>query len=289
MAESEYIINVGVQNFEAEVLQRSLQTPVLVDFWAAWCEPCKALTPILTKVVNDYGGAIMLAKIDTDAHQQLAMQCGIRSLPTVMLMRGGQIVDGFVGAQPENAVRAFLEKHGITPLAVEESTPVSVSEQLGGDRAQAIQALRAMLAQDASDESIVLELGELLVLEGHYGEAGDVLQKLPESKSGNERAQRLQAALRLAAAIKDAPESAVLRARLQDESADSEAQYQLGIRTALEGEHEAGLAALLELVRRDRKYGDDAARKAMIEVFAMLGGSGALVKRYRSLLYSLMN
>ncbi|MFO1436240.1 MAG: thioredoxin [Gammaproteobacteria bacterium] len=289
MAEGEFVIDVGTQNFEAEVLQRSLQMPVLVDFWAAWCAPCKALTPILTKVASDYGGAFMLAKVDTDAHQQLAMQCGIRSLPTVMLVREGQIVDGFVGAQPESAVRALLEKHGITPLALDESEPPSVSEQLGGDRLQAIEALRAMMGEGASDESIALELGELLVLEGRYAEAHDVLQKVPESKNSNDRAQRLQAALRLAELLKGAPDPAVLRAQLQENPTNSEALYQFGIQSALSGDHEAGLESLLAVVRRDRKYGDDAARKAMIDVFTMLGGSGPLVKQYRSLLYSAIN
>jgi putative thioredoxin len=289
MADTANVVEVGDHNFETEVLQQSLQRPVLVDFWASWCAPCKALTPVLEKLAADYGGAFVLAKINSDEQQQLAMQCGIRSLPTVMLIKDGQIADGFVGAQPESAIRALLEKHAIQPLASLEQPEVSVSERLGGDRLQAIAALKAMLAEQPGDEAAILELSGLLIAEGSFSEAGQWMATLGGEKAGSTQAQGLQAALRLAAQLEGVPADEVLRARVETNARDSEAHYGLALREVLRGEAEAGLERLLGIVTRDRKYGDDAARKAMVEVFAMLGGSGPLVKQYRSRLYSAMN
>jgi putative thioredoxin len=288
MADADFIVEVGDQNFETEVLQRSLQQPVLVDFWAAWCAPCKALMPLLAKLADEYAGAFMLAKVDTDAHQQLAMQCGIRSLPTVMLVRDGQIVDGFVGAQPESAIRALLDKHGISPLAVEDEPAMTLADQLGGDRQQAISVLQAQLAQQPDDDVAILELTALLIEEGDYAAASVWIEKVPEGSGGDQR-ERLQAALRLARHLEGAPEAPTLSERVQANARDSEAQFLLAIRQALSGDHETALEGLVGVVVRDRKYGDDAARKAMIDIFTMLGGSGPLVKQYRSRLYSAMN
>jgi putative thioredoxin len=289
MADQQFVVEVGEHNFEAEVLQRSLQQPVLVDFWAAWCAPCKALMPLLAKLADEYAGGFMLAKVNTDEHQQLAMQCGIRSLPTVMLVKDGQIIDGFVGAQPESAIRALLDKHGVQAAGSEAPpAPLSVSEQLGGDRQQAIAVLRAQLQQMPDDEMALLELSELLIAEGDYQAAGECAARVPEGKGGDQL-ERVQAALRLAAQLDGAPGVEELRQRLGDNARDSEAQYLLALRQALAGDAETALESLVGIVTRDRKYGDDAARKAMIEIFSMLGGTGPVVKQYRSRLYSAMN
>ncbi len=289
MAESDHIIEVTDRTFEQEVLLRSMQTPVLVDFWAAWCAPCKALMPVLAKLVGEYGGAFVLAKVNTDENQQIAMQCGIRSLPTVVLIKDGQIVDGFVGVQPENAIRALLEKHQIAALAAESEVPAPMPVVPAEDRGRAITELRAMLAGKPGDATILLQLTELLVAEGDYGAAEAALKELSEDKLGEADAARLLAAVRLGNLVKGAPDTATLMTRLERDPKDSEAEYLLGIRSALDGAHEIALEYLLSVVRRDRKFGDDAARKAMVEVFALLGGAGPLVKQFRSRLYSALN
>jgi putative thioredoxin len=289
MAESDHIIEVTDRTFEQEVLLRSMQTPVLVDFWAAWCAPCKALMPVLAKLAGEYGGAFLLAKVNTDDNQQIAMQCGIRSLPTVVLIKDGQIVDGFVGVQPENAIRALLEKHQIAALAAEPETPAPMPAVPAEDRARAIAELRAMLAGKPGDAAILLQLTELLVAEGEYEAAETALKELSEDKLREADAARLLAAIRLGNLVMGAPDTSALMTRLERDPKDSEAEYLLGIRSALDGAHEIALEYLLSVVRRDRKFGDDAARKAMVEVFALLGGAGPLVKQFRSRLYSALN
>lgn len=289
MAETEHIIEVTDSTFEQEVLLRSMQTPVLVDFWAAWCAPCKALMPVLARLAADFGGAFALAKVNTDENQQIAMQCGIRSLPTVVLIKEGQIVDGFVGVQPESAIRALLEKHRIAPRVAQPEVPPPLPAVPPEDRTRAIAELRAVLASKPGDAAVVLQLAELLVAEGDYSAAEAVLKDLSEDRLREADAVRLLAATRLGSLVAGAPDAATLLTRLEGNPKDSEAAYLLGIRSALEGAHEMALEHLLGVVRRDRNFGDDAARKAMVEVFALLGGAGPLVKQYRSRLYSALN
>ncbi|MCG3143927.1 MAG: putative protein YbbN [Gammaproteobacteria bacterium] len=289
MAETEHIIEVNDRTFEQEVLLRSMQTPVLVDFWAAWCAPCKALMPVLAKLAGDFGGAFVLAKVNTDENQQIAMQCGIRSLPTVVLVMEGQIVDGFVGVQQETAIRALLEKHQVAPRVAQPEVPPPMPAVPPEDRARAIAELRAMAARKPGDAAILLQLTELLVAEGDYAAAETVLKDLSEDRLREADAGRLLAAIRLGSLVSGAPDTATLLTRLEGNPKDSEAEYLLGIRSALEGAHEMALEYLLSVVRRDRKFGEDAARKAMVEVFALLGGGGPLVKQYRSRLYSALN
>ena len=285
MAESMYTIEVDNNNFDKEVLHRSTQVPVLVDFWADWCAPCKSLMPVLAKLVEEYAGGFILAKINTDENQQLALQCGIRSLPTVVLFKNGQIVDGFIGAQPETAIRVVLERHKITPAA--EQTPAPIV--LAGDRKQAIAELRAGLNAKPDNYQLHPQLAQLLIAEGEYAEAEEVLKQLPEDKQQSKDAAPLYVQIRFAHALNGSPDEASLSARLSEQSTDSEAQYLLGLRKAMKGEHAAALDMLLSLVCRDRQYGDEAARKAMVDIFTLLGGSGPLVKQYRSALYSALN
>jgi putative thioredoxin len=287
--ESKQIIDVEDRTFDQEVLQRSMQTPVLVDFWAPWCAPCKALTPVLAKVAEDFAGACVLAKVNADENQQLAQQCGIRSLPTVLLIKGGQIVDGFVGAQPENAIRALLARHGIVAGPKQEQEPSPPPCAIAAtERPQAIATLRRALQEKPEDAVLATQLADLLVAEGEYEEALTVLKQLPQDKRQGNEVARVEVMARFGAAVKEAPDESILAGRIEGQT-DSEASYLLGLRKAIRGDHEGALALLLALVKRDRKFGDDAARKAIVDIFTLLGGSGPLVKQYRSMLYSALN
>ena len=288
MAEENHIITVDETNFEQAVLVASQTTPVLVDFWADWCAPCRSLTPVLTKLAAEYGGSFILAKVNSDENQRLAMQLGIRSLPTVLLFVKGQIVDGFVGAQPESAVRGLLDQH-VKPAEVSDAEPEAPPVALtAGDRAEAIAELRVQLERTPEDEPALIMLARLLIEEGEPEEAEQFLQRLPADKQMGAEATELGAMIRLSRIGGAAPDEALLRERLATNSRDSEAAHLLGVSLALAGRHEEALETLLALVRRDRAYGDDAARKAMVDIFTLLGG-GPVVKDFRSRLYSALN
>ncbi len=276
-------MDVDERNFEQEVLLRSAKTPVLVDFWASWCAPCKNLSPILDKLAREFAGRFALVKIDTDRQQMLAMQCGIQSLPTVMLFKNGRVVDGFVGLQPESAIREMLKRH--LPVAGQET---ATPEQANVDPRTAVDALRRQIERNPDDHRLQLELARLLVTHGEFAEVESILNRLPEELRQDKAAAPAWAAVRLYNCASGMPDFDALATRMAAADADSAARYGYGLRLALAGRHEEALAVLLELVRRDRKHADDGARKAMLDIFTLLGG-GPLVKQYRSLLYSALN
>lgn len=289
MVESKFVIEVDDRRFDQEVLARSQQTPVLVDFWASWCAPCRTLGPVLEKLSGEYGGAFLLAKVNTDENQQLATQCGVRSLPTVLLVSQGQIVDGFVGAQPEAAIKALLQRRGVQPAAPGEEEPLPQPAVEVKDRQEAIRQLRARLDSEPDNHALHAQLAGLLIADGDYDAAAEVLDRLPAEKRDDKEIAALRVHVRFGQTAAAAPDSATLEQRLAERPEDSEARYLLGIRQAVSNQHESALDTLLDLVRRDRQYGDDAARKAIIDIFALLGGAGPVVKQYRSRLSASLN
>jgi putative thioredoxin len=286
MSNSEHIIDVTVDNFTG-VVERSMQVPVLVDFWAPWCEPCKTLLPIVEKLAAEYQGRFLLAKVNIDEQQALAGQFGVRSVPTVKLVRDGRIVDEFTGALPESQVRAFLDQHMEQPA----DRFLAAAEQAwaGGDAAQAEALLRQAMSEVPDDHRAPLMLAELFAATGNTDEAAQLLATLPADAALSPQAEALRARLTFAAAAKDAPDIESLQQALAANPGDSQARHQLAARRVLAGDFEGALEQLLELVRRDRAYGDDAGRKGMLQVFELLGGQGELVNRYRRLMFTAMH
>jgi len=286
MSDNPYIIDVTPDNF-ASVVERSMQVPVLVDFWAAWCQPCKALLPIVEKLAAEYQGRFLLAKVNIDEQQALANQFAVRSVPTVKLIRDGRIVDEFSGALPESQVRAFLDKHMEQPA----DRFLAAAEQAweNGDAAQAAAILRQVMQEVPEDRRAQLMLAELLAASGDTDEAAQLLATLPADLALSPQAEALRARLAFATAAAGAPDIATLQQRLAADPRDSAARHQLAARLVLAGDFEAALEHLLELVRRDRGYGDDAGRKGMLQVFDLLGGQGELVNRYRRAMFTAMH
>jgi putative thioredoxin len=282
-------LDVDERNFEQEVLQRSATTPVLVDFWAAWCAPCNNLSPILDKLVQEFAGRFVLVKIDTDRQQALAMQCGIQSLPTVMLFKNGRVVDGFVGVQPESTIRELLNRHVSPAAAAAAPEPPVMPMPPATDLKAMVATLRRQLEKTPDDQRLLVDLARLLVTEGSYVDAEEMLKRLPEDKRQDKVAAPLWAAVHLSSIASEMPDLATLQERMTDPQVDSTTRYGYGLRLALAGRHEEALAALLELTRRDRHHAGDGARKAMLEIFTLMGGSGPLVKQYRMQLYSVLN
>lgn len=281
-----HVFDATAQNFEAEVLQRSLQTPVLVDFWAEWCGPCKTLGPILEKLAGEYGGAFRLAKVDVEAEQELGAAFQIRSIPTVVLVKDGQLVDGFQGALPEGQLREFLAHHGIQPGAgtagdVEEEAPAPIDPQAEVAR------LREAIAAEPDKAELKLDLALALLQAGEAAEAERLLDALPANLATDDRAVRARARLAFAALLKDAPPAEQLEAAVAADGGDLQARHLLGVRHLVAGRSEEGLEQFIEMLRRDRAYADGLPRKALIDAFRVIEDED-LVGRYRRKMSSLL-
>ncbi|WP_313316977.1 thioredoxin [Stenotrophomonas sp.] len=286
MSDLPHVFEATTETFEAEVLQKSLQTPVLVDFWATWCGPCKTLGPILEKLAGDYNGAFELAKVDVDKEQQIAAAFQIRSVPTVFLIKDGQIVDGFPGAMPEGQLREFLTQHGVVPLEA-AATEAAPPEALPIDPLAEIAALREAIAADPDKAELKLDLALALIKTGATVEAGPLLDALPANLATDDRAIRARARLDFGNALQGAPTADALASRIQADGNDLEARYQFGIHQLLGGNDEAALEQFIEMLRIDRSFRDSLPKKALIDAFRVIEDED-LVGRYRRRMSSLL-
>ena len=281
-----HVFDATAQNFEAEVLQRSLQTPVLIDFWADWCQPCKTLGPILEKLAEEFGGAFRLAKVDVEAEQELGAAFQIRSIPTVVLVKDGQLVDGFQGALPEGQLREFLKHHGIEPGA---AAPVEeeVAEPAAIDPQAEVARLREALAAEPDKGELKLDLALALLQAGVADEAERLLDALPANLATDDRAVRARAHLGFATLLKDAPSVDALQAAIDADAGDLRARHLLGVRHLVAGRSEEGLEQFIEMLRRDRAFDDGLPRKALIDAFRVIEDED-LVGRYRRKMSALL-
>ena len=280
MSNETYIVDVTEQNFNEAVMQASQRVPVLVDFWAPWCQPCKSLMPVLTKLADEYGGKFILAKVNIDEQQNLAQHFGVRSVPTVKLVRNAQLADEFMGALPENEVRAFLDKH--IPRESDAASQEAVALFQSGQVDEAISMLNQAWQDDPQNPRLPMQLLDLLVHAGRLDEARQVLAALPAEQQDSDVVVSMKARFAFMDKAEGLPDIPTLQQRLADNDDDSEARYQLAIQLVVAGKLEAAMDQLLMLLKKDRQYGDDAARKTLIQIFEMLGNQGELVQRYRS-------
>ena len=290
MADSPHVFDATAATFEAEVLQASLQAPVLVDFWAPWCGPCKTLGPILEKLAAEYNGAFRLAKVDVDAEQQLAGAFQIRSVPTVMLVKDGQLVDGFPGALPEGQLRQFLEHHGITPAAPADGGGIAATDATAAapvDPHAEVMRLRKAVEAAPDDASLRLDLALALLDAGNAHEAGTLIDALPANLATDDRTLRARARLAIAAEAREAPPAEVLEAAIARDPGDLRARYLLGVRRLAGGDAEGGLQQFLEMLQRDRAFDDGLPRRALIDAFRIVDDP-ELVGRYRRRMSSLL-
>jgi putative thioredoxin len=282
-----HVFDATTATFEAEVLQKSLQTPVLVDFWAEWCGPCKALGPILEKLAAEYHGAFELAKVDTEAEPQIAQAFQIRSIPTVFLVKDGQIVDGFQGALPEGQVREFLTHHGVAPAeAAAEEAPLEQPASRADPHAD-VMRLRKEIEAEPDKAELKLDLALALLQTGAAAEAGQLLDALPANLSTDDRAIRARARLGFATLLKDAPPPQVLEAAIAANPDDLKARHLLGVHHIVAGDAEAGFEQFLEMLRRNRDFEDALPKKALIDAFRVVEDED-MVGRYRRKMSSLL-
>lgn len=285
-----FVFEAGEANFEADVLQASLQTPVLVDFWATWCGPCKTLGPILEKLADDYAGAFRLAKVDCDKEQQLAGMFGVRSIPTVVLIKGGEIVDAFSGALPESQVKEFLKRHQIEPASriaapaqdVADVTPAAVETPQA-----AVARLQQALAAAPDDDGLKLDLALARARAGDAAGAQATLDALPVNLAEDDRAKALSAMLAMQDSLAAIPAASELLARVERDPRDFAAHDGLGVRQLLGGNAADAMDHWLAILAGDRGWSEGLARKRLLDAFRIIDDE-ALVSATRRKMSSLL-
>lgn len=284
MSDKAHVFDVTTDTFETEALQKSLTTPVLVDFWATWCGPCKSLTPILEKLAADYNGAFELAKVDVDKEQQIAAAFQIRSVPTVFLVKGGELVDGFPGAMPEGQIREFLTQHGVLPAEPQVAEEVPLAPL---DPQAQVAALREAITAEPDKDELKLDLALALLKTGDTLEAEQLIDALPANLATDDRAVRAKARLGFANMLKDVLDAAALQATVAADGSDLHARHLLGVRHLLDGDDEAALEQFLEMLRQNRGFEDNLPRRSLIDAFRVIEDED-LVGRYRRKMSALL-
>jgi putative thioredoxin len=287
MGESPFIHNVGMQNFQNLVLEKSIDKPVLVDFWADWCQPCQTIMPMLAKLAEEYGGKFELAKVNADTEQELAAHFGIKSLPTMKLFYQGQIVDEKVGAVPESEVRAMLDKH-----IVSESQQIMQAAMMAYQQGQAEKALELLnhaLANDPDNAELKVAIAQLVHAEGDTESAQALLDSLDDEGNKLDGAIKLRAEIRLAEQLADLPDIGEIEQRLEQNPLDLEALLDQSRHLTAHGDYDEAMACLLTIVRTDRAFEDDVGRTSLLELFDLLGGEHPSVQAYRRKLFNLLH
>lgn len=291
---AELIKDVGLANFRQDVLEASRQVPVIVDFWAPWCGPCKQLGPTLEKLVMAAGGAVRLAKIDVDQNPEISQQMRIQSIPAVYAFFQGQPVDGFTGALPESQVKAFIERlvkmSGGAGSPVEEALEFAKTAIAEGRVDEAEGAYAEVLQAEPQHPHALAGLARLAVMRGALDEAEEFLAAVAEEKQGDSEVASARSALALAREVENVGDLAPLEAAVAADPADHQARFDLAVALLAAGRNDASLDHLLEIVKRDRKWNDEAARKQLVKLFEAWGFEDPLAidgrRRLSSILFA---
>ena len=263
------MIDITIENFEQEVVAASMDQPVLVDFWAPWCGPCKAIGPILEKLELEYGGGFKLAKINSDEEQQLAGAFGIRSIPTVVLMKNGQPVDGFMGALPEGQVRAFLDKH-VQALAAEEEEEALPEEQEDDDPQSQLEKLQQAVAADPASDDARFDYVKALLLAGREADARRAFEPMAAKAAVVRKVDALARWLDALGFAAGGTSAADLDAKIAADKRDFQARFDRARLLFAQRQWTAAMDELLEILMRDKSWSEDLARKTYIAILEII-------------------
>ena len=282
---SNFIVNIDESNAAQLLIDESHKRPVVVDFWADWCEPCKVLMPLLEKIANEYKGAFLLAKVNADDQQMIAQQFGVRSLPTVMVMQNGQPVDGFAGAQPEAQVRQMLEKY--LPKPWDGLLQMATEAMDAGDFAAALSPLRQAWEDSGRRLDITLAYARALIESLRLDEAETVLAtvRLADQDAAWEQ---LRAQLEIKREAAKSPEIEALEQRLAAAPDDLDLRHQLAVQYTNSGQFKDAMECLIGILRVDLGHADGATKKLLLDTIASLGKGDPLAAEYQRKLYSLL-
>lgn len=285
MAKSAWIVNVAGEDFQREVIERSKETPVVVDFWTPWCAPCRALGPLLEKLVKERNGDIVLAKVNIDEAQDLAARFEVMSIPTVIAFRDGQPVLDFVGVLPESELQAFFDR--IAPSRADrlarQAKPLEIAQP-----AQAETLYREALDLDRNHETAMVGLARVLIDQGQCGEARELLENLAAAGELAEEAERLQALLFLREQAASFGSEDDIRRRLAADPTNARSMFELGSVLAASARYPDALEQLLAAGQRDHSLAASAVRETMVKIFQLIGVRSALADDYRDKLTALL-
>lgn len=287
MMESHYTYEGTEDNFATLVLENSNKGPVLVNFWAKWAGPCHRLFPLLARLAREYAGRFLLVNVNTDAQSYIAREYGVKSLPVVKIFRQGKIRDELHGYQPEAELRRIIDRHVIR--ASDGCIANAVHLYQAGEIKQSLSLLAQAALDDPDNLRIPVILGKLLIVQRRYDEAEALLRGLPTQTKEAGEIGHLLAHLGLLQVAQRTPDRDALVVRLASDPGDSQARYELAALAVVNNDYETALENLLELVRRDRGFREDAARKGMLALFDVLGGRKELVERYRARMFSILH
>ena len=287
MSDFPFVVDIqDSAHFEQQVIEASKQQPVLVDFWADWCQPCKVLIPLLTQLSEEYQGAFILAKVNADQQQELVAAAGVRSLPTVKLYKDGIVVGEFMGAKPEAELRQFLDAHIDNETDNEINKALALSE--AGETEQAIDSLKSLNQQDPSNTKVYIAIAKVYLQSGDFDNCDAVLKALPANIQTSDEAKKIQDELELAKATIDAPEVDEILSRLESDPQNHELRVQLANQYIVSHQYEQALESLLYILSRDINFQEGEAKAAMLKIFDILGAQEPLTRQYRGKLATLL-
>ena len=282
-----YVFDVDQENFEKVVLEGSNNVPVVVDFWAPWCGPCKSLKPLLEKLAEEYAGKFILAKINSDENQTLAGQYGVRGIPNVKAFFKGNVIHEFSGALPESEVRTFLDK--IIPSPAEELRVEAIELNNKNELDAALLKIEQALALENENLSFQLDKARILVRKNQIDEAKSIVDGFPIQMQTDPGVVDLLTRIGLILNTRDLPDESILLANISADASDLKSRMNLANLYIGADQYQPAFEQLLEIIKIDRSYNDEEARKTMLSLFNVLGNQHALVRQYRKQLAALLN